>query len=198
MVRGEGAGKKKALEGLDVGVEADGVGGEEISAEASVEVGEGEEMLARFRGADLEFQARFFHGLLQLSDSVALADDIRDARFRHSIGGAIGIVRSIESRYRRLDLPEESLDGGAAVLRSVFKLGGFSGELFREILGPRAVLEVGLDDLQRAEGGGGGGEVVGVDAAAEFEGERAEGIHEGGWLAMARFRVGERGCKDGG
>ena len=72
-------------------------------------------------------------------------------------------------------------------------LEAFSGELFCEILCPRAVLEVGLDDLQRAEGGGGGGgEVVGADAAAEFEGERAEGIHEGGWLWLG-FVWGEGG-----
>lgn len=37
-----------------------------------------------------------------------------------------------------------------------------------------------------------GREVVGADAAAEFEGERAEGIHEGGWLWLG-FVWGEGG-----
>ena len=150
--RGVG-GAEKGFEGLDVGVEAEEVGGEEIGAEASVEVGEGEEMAAGFRGPDLEFHPRFLHGLLQLSDRVALTHDIWNSRFRHRISGAIGIVRSIERRYRRLDLPEESLDGGITVLRPVFQPGGFSGQLSREILCPCAVLEVGLEDLQRAEGG---------------------------------------------
>ena len=72
-------------------------------------------------------------------------------------------------------------------------LEAFSGELFCEILCPRAVLEVGLDDLQRAEGGGGGGARSGRSRCGCGVRRGARWGDPWGWLAVVGFRVGRRG-----